>query len=129
MKSYRDLDIYKQAFELSIHIRIKTLELPNPDRYEVGSQLRRSSQSIKDNIVEGYGRRRYKSDFIKFLVYSYSSLLESLSQCEFLNIIHPNNEWDKISIELDILGARINKFIKFVETNWKTERSDETTDN
>lgn len=103
--------------------------MPNPDRYEVGSQLRRSSQSIKDNIVEGYGSRRYKSDFIKFLAYSYSSLLESLSQCEFLNIIYPNNEWDKISVELDILGAKINKFIKFVESNWNTERLDEATDN
>lgn len=129
MKSYRDLDIYKQAFDLSIRIRIKTIELPNPDRYEVGSQLRRSSQTIKDTIVEGYGRRRYKSDFIKYLVYSHSSLLESLSQCEFLNAIYPNDEWDNLCKELDFLGARINKFIKFVEINWNTEKINEPTDN
>lgn len=64
--------IYQSAFNLAVRIRNKTLELPNPDKYEVGSQLRRSSQTIKDTIVEGYGRRKYKSDFIKYLVYSHS---------------------------------------------------------
>ena len=33
--------------------------------YELGSQLRRSSDSVVYNIVEGYGRRKYKADFIR----------------------------------------------------------------
>jgi len=122
MKSYKDLEIYISAFNLAVRIRNKTLELPNPDKYEVGSQLRRSSQTIKDTIVEGYGRRRYKSDFIKFLVYSHSSLLESLSQVEFLNSIYPNKGWDDISKELNTLGAQIYRFIQYVEKNWETNR-------
>ncbi|HSV77131.1 MAG TPA: four helix bundle protein, partial [Bacteroidales bacterium] len=69
-KSYKDLEIYQMAFDLAIKIREKSLKLPHPDRYEVGGQIRRSTQTIKDAIVEGYGRRRYKSDFIKFLIYS-----------------------------------------------------------
>ncbi|MCX6171922.1 MAG: four helix bundle protein [Flavobacterium sp.] len=48
-----------------------SLLLPKYELYELGSQLRRSSDSIVTNIVEGYGRKRYKSDFIKFLVYSH----------------------------------------------------------
>jgi four helix bundle protein len=32
-----------------------------------GSQIRRSGKSIRSNIVEGYGRRRYKMDYIRFL--------------------------------------------------------------
>ena len=122
MKSYKDLDIYKLAFDLAIRIRSKTLELPNPDKFEVGSQLRRSSQTIKDTIAEGYGRRRYKSDFIKFLVYSHSSLLESTTQAEFLHSIYPNKGWDCIVNELDTLGAKIYRFIEFVEHKWKTEK-------
>ncbi|RPH29853.1 MAG: four helix bundle protein [Bacteroidales bacterium] len=122
MKSYKDLEIYQKAFNLSIRIRNKTLELPNPDKYEVGSQLRRSSQTIKDTIVEGYGRRRYKPDFIKYLVYSHSSLLESQSQVDFLNSIYSKDSWDEISKELDILGAQIYRFIQFVEKDWKTNR-------
>ena len=34
-------------------------------------------KSVKANIVERYGRRRYKQDFIRLLVYPFSSLLET----------------------------------------------------
>ncbi len=122
MKSYKDLDIYKLAFELAIRIRLKTLELPTPDKFEVGSQLRRSSQSIKDTMVEGYGRRRYKPDFIKYLVYSHSSLLESTTQVEFLHSLYPNEGWNIIVNELDALGAKIYKFFEFVEHKWESEK-------
>ena len=57
MKSYRDLDVYKLAYQLAIEVHQMTLSLPKYEMYEQGSQLRRSSKSIKDNIVEGYGRK------------------------------------------------------------------------
>lgn len=120
MKSYKDLEIYLIAFELSLRIREKTLKLEHPDRFEVGGQIRRSSQGIKDAIVEGYGRRRYKADFVKFLTYSHASLFEAMSQAEFLNRIYMNDGWDEIVNELDSLGSKIYAFIKYVEGNWKT---------
>ena len=120
MKSYKDLEIYKQAFDLAVQIYFLTIKLPNPDKFETGSQIRRSSQSIKDNIVEGYGRRRYKADFIKFLVYSHASLLEATSQAEFLNAIHPETVWTEIVAELNKLGIKIHNFIDYVENHWKT---------
>lgn len=125
MKSYKDLDIYKSAFDLAIRIRFKTLELPNHDKYEVGSQLRRSSQTIKDTIVEGYGRRRYKADFIKYLIYSHASLLESISQTAFLHSIYPKDGWDIIANELNSLGAKIFRFIEYVEKKWETDTKDQ----
>ena len=120
MKSYKDLEIYTQTFDLSVRIYFKTIKLPNPDKFETGSQIRRSSQSIKDNIVEGYGRRRYKADFIKFLVYSHASLLESTSQAEFLNAVHPDTGWKEIEEELNKTGVKIHNFIGYVEAHWKT---------
>jgi hypothetical protein len=53
MKSYHDLEIYTLAFDLSVRIRKATLALPNPDKYEVGGQLRRSSQTIKEQLLRG----------------------------------------------------------------------------
>jgi four helix bundle protein len=47
-----------------------SLKLPKHELYELGSQLRRSSDSVTTNIVEGYGRKRYKADFIKFLTFT-----------------------------------------------------------
>ena len=120
MKSYKDIDIYDLAFRLAIRIYRLSLELPHPDRFETGSQIRRSSQSVKDNIVEGYGRKRYKADFIKFLVANHSSCLEATSQAEFLAEVHPESEWNNIAIELDKTGIKIYNFITYVEKNWKT---------
>lgn len=120
MKSYEDLDIYKLAFDLAVRVYQLSIQLPNPDKFETGSQIRRSSQSIKDNIVEGYGRKRYKADFVKFLVYAHASLLEACSQAKFLAAIHPDSGWETIHFELDMLGIKINNFIIYVEKNWKS---------
>lgn len=122
MKSYKDLEIYTISFDLALRIRELTLKLESHDKYEVGSQIRRSSQRIKDTIVEGYGRRRYKADFIKFLIYSYSSQLDAKSQAEFLFKVTNNNNWNKIEIELDALGIKIHNFIKYVDENWISKK-------
>lgn len=122
MKSYKDLEIYQMVFQLSVDIYKLTMKLPSHDKYEAGGQIRRSSQSIKDTLVEGYGRRIYKADFIKFLYYSHASLLESTSQAEFLDTIHPNSGWIEITERLNILGIKISNFIIYAERNWKSDR-------
>lgn len=78
MSGYKSLKIYQRSYELAIKIHHASLKLPKFELYEQGSQIRRSSKSIKDNIAEGYGRRRYKADYVKFLVYAQSSCDECL---------------------------------------------------
>ena len=56
--NYKDLEIWQIAKEFSIEVHKMTLTLPKFEMYEEGSQIRRSSKSIRSNIVEGYGRRR-----------------------------------------------------------------------
>ena len=70
MASYRDLDIYKLSYELAIKIHKMSLKLPKYEMYEEGSQIRRSSKGITSCIVEGYGRKKYKAEFVKFLIYA-----------------------------------------------------------
>ena len=77
MSSYQDLDIYKISLDLFYEIHAGSLLLPKYEMYELGSQVRRSADSVNSNIVEGYGRNRYKADFIRFLIFSHSSCLET----------------------------------------------------
>ncbi len=50
--NYKDLEIWKLAREIVIEIHKMSLnELPKFEMYEVGSQIRRSSKSVKSNIV------------------------------------------------------------------------------
>ena len=72
MASYKDLEIYKLSYDLAIKIHKMSLELPKYEMYEEGSQIRRSSKGITSCIVEGYGRKKYKAEFVKFLIYAHS---------------------------------------------------------
>tara|TARA_R110002020_G_C16175347_1_gene764373 strand:- start:375 stop:743 length:369 start_codon:yes stop_codon:yes gene_type:complete len=121
MKSYLDLEIYKISFDLFFKAHNFSMKLPKYELYELGSQLRRSADSVNSNIVEGYGRRRYKNDFIKFLVYSHSSNLETINHLKKLEILYPDldGSTDGLSKEYDLLGIKIANFILYVEKNWK----------
>jgi four helix bundle protein len=84
-------------------------------------EIRRSSKSIKDQIAEGYGRRRYKAEYIKFLIYSHSSCDECLSQLEMLVALYPEYpEFPSLLDDYAILGRKINSYIDYVENNWRT---------
>lgn len=119
MKSYRDLEIYQTSYKLAISVHNMTMTLPKYEMYEQGSQVRRSTKSIKDNIVEGYGRNRYKNEFIRFLVYAHSSCDEATSQLTMINEIHFESKGlTELISEYEILGRKINKFIDYVEKHW-----------
>ncbi|CAM3441262.1 four helix bundle protein [Aequorivita lipolytica] len=120
MKSYKDLDIYNLAFQFSIEVHHVSLKMPKFELYEQGSQVRRSAKSVKDNIIEGYGRRNYKQDFIKFLTYSQASLLECKGQLETIQELYDIPEVPEVITKYDGLGAKIFTFTQYVEKNWKT---------
>jgi four helix bundle protein len=121
MSSYKELEIYKLAYELALKVHDLSLQLPKYELYEQGSQIRRSSKSIKDQIAEGYGRRRYKADFIKFLIYSQASNDECLNQISTIIDLYPDKKgWDDLYKEYEILGKKLNKFIQYVESSWRT---------
>ena len=113
MKSYRDLDIYKESKRLAIEIHKISLKLPKHEMYEEGSQIRRSSKSVTSMIVEVYGRGRYKADFIKYLVYSQSECDETIVHLDFLfetGSLNDKAKFDELSEGYNSLSKRINKF-------------------
>src|SRR5207248_720147 len=102
-----------------IGVHRMTLErLPKFEMYEEGSQIRRSAKSIRSNIVEGYGRRRYKQEFIRFLTYSHASCSETIDHLEILQetgSLTDEAVFARLHDQLDQLGAKLNRFIQGVE--------------
>ena len=120
MKSFKHLEIYKLAKKLAISIHHYSLRLPKYELYETGGQIRRSTKSVVFNIAEGYGRRRYKDEYIRYLIFSQASCDEAYAQVELLLELYPDVKTpDNIIDEYDMLGRKINKFIQYVENNWK----------
>jgi len=86
MASYEDSGVYKLAKQMAVEIHRMTLsELPKFEMYEQGSQIRRSSKSIVANLVEGYGRRQYKAEYVKFLTYAIASCDETKAHLDLLH--------------------------------------------
>ena len=115
------MDIYKESKRLAIEIHKISLTLPKHEMYEEGSQIRRSSKSVTSMIVEGYGRGRYKADFIKYLVYSQSECDETIVHLDFLfetGSLNDKAKFDELSEGYNSLSKRINKFTQWVEDNW-----------
>ena len=117
--SYKNLEIWQLARELVIDIHRMTFhKLPKFEMYEEGNQIRRSSKSVRLTIVEGYGRRRYKQEFIKFLVYAIGSNDETTDHLDTLfetESLTDKKLYQDLSERLDKLGRKLNLFIKSVE--------------
>ena len=122
--SYRDLYIWQESRELVVLIHgITVTQLPKFEMYEEGAQIRRSMKSVKSNIVEGYGRRRYKQDYIRFLVYAHSSCDETRDHWETLfdtGSFQDKERYDQISFRLENLSKSIYRFIHGVERDHMT---------
>ena len=122
--SYRQLDVWKLAREASNSIhRMSVTQLPKFELYETGSQIRRSSKSVRSNIVEGYGRRRYKAEFVRFLVFAIASNDETMDHLESLyetGSLQDEVQFKQLRSQLDELGRKLNRFVASVESAHRT---------
>ena len=127
--SYKNLEIWQLAKEVSVEIHRMTFEcLSKFERFEEGSQIRRSSKSVRTNIVEGYGRRRYKQDFIRFLTYAHASCDETIDHLETLHetgSLNDNALFTRLVETLNRLGGKVNLFIQSVESQHLSVREEQ----
>ena len=124
--SYKNLEIYQIAHKLAVGIHKITInELPKFELYEEGNQIRRSSKSIPANIVEGFGLRRYKNEFIKYLTFAHASCDETREHLELLfetGSLQNKELFENFLKEYEILSRKINSFISAIEFGHKSRR-------
>ena len=77
VKSFRELEVYKLAREISKEIYIMTKVFPIEERYSLTDQIRRSSRSVGAQIAEAWGKRKYEMHFISKLTDADSEQLET----------------------------------------------------
>ena len=67
IKSVRDLEVYKLAFDAAMEIFEISKNFPKEETYSLTNQMRKSSRSVCVNLSEGWRKRRYKAVFINKL--------------------------------------------------------------
>ena len=116
--SYKNLETWKMAKELSVDIHKMSLTLPKFEQFAEAQQLRRSSKTVRSTIVEGYGRRYYKTEFVKYIIYALSSNNETID--------HPETRYETRSLSnkdifndlhkrLETLGRKLNNFLQSIQ--------------
>jgi len=83
IKTHRDLDVYKESFELAMQIFHESKSFPKEERYSLTDQVRRSSRSICANLAEAWRKRRYEASFISKLSDAEAEAAETQVWIEF----------------------------------------------
>jgi four helix bundle protein len=124
--NYRDLEVWQLARSLVVAIHDMTLtKLPKFEAFEEASQIRRAIKSVKSCIVEGYGRRRYKQEFVRFLTYALASCDETADHLDTL-VVTGSLKDDAIARDigsrLEELSRRLNLFLQSVDRSHRSEK-------
>ena len=113
VKSFRELDVYKLAREMSKEIFMLSKGFPVEERYSLTDQIRRSSRSVGAQIAEAWGKRKFERHFISKLTDSDAEQLETqhwletAHECQYLN----NNETDILLKKCESIGKMIQSMI------------------
>ena len=83
IKSHRELEVYRMAFEAAMSIFELTKRFPIEERYSLTDQIRRSSRSVCANIAEAWRKRRYEAAFVSKLNDAEAESAETQTWLEF----------------------------------------------
>jgi four helix bundle protein len=89
-QSFRDLQVWQRAIQLSVAIYCLTKDFPREDLYGLTSQIRRAAVSVPSNIAEGQGRLSI-GEFRQFLGIARGSNFELQTQLEIARALEMGN--------------------------------------
>lgn len=115
--NFRQLTVYKKAFKLAMDIFSVSKKFPNEEKYDLTSQIRRSSRSVCSSIGEAYRKRKYPAHFVSKT--SDADMENSETQvwldfakaCEYIN----QKEFDDLLFQSEEVGKLLNHMISFPE--------------
>ena len=122
---FRELTVYKIAFEQAMCIFHISKNFPKEEKYSLTDQIRRSSRSVCANIGEAYRKRRYPAHFISKLSDSDMENTETevwinfALKCDYIN----QHEYTDLIKKCSEIGKLLNYMMhspqKFLPSNKK----------
>jgi four helix bundle protein len=110
ISSFKDLRVYKLAFELQQEIFQISKTFPAEERYALTDQIRRASRSIGANLAEAWQKRRYIAHFVSKLTDADGEQAELVEYSRHVRL-RPR-ESSRIGQMLGTMMAKPEKFCK-----------------
>lgn len=117
IKSFLDLDVYKESFALSNEIEEIVKAFPKSEKFLLTDQMRRASRAIPALIAEGYAKRETLLVFKKFLREGIGEANEMINHIAFAKV--RNYITREKSEELIERYHRVGKKLSRLKDNWK----------
>jgi four helix bundle protein len=111
--SWKDLDAYKNSFELQQEIFDHSKSWPKGETYSLIDQIRRSSRTVGSNITEAWAKRRYPAHFISKLTHADGELQETLhwlasaEACRYIDSAASS----KLQSQAETIGKQLGRMI------------------
>lgn len=118
IKSFLDLDVYKESFQLSIEIDDVLKSYPISEKYLLVDQMRRASRSIPAQIAEGYARRESLKDFQRYLrdcVGEANEMINHLALSKHKGYIKKAGYGDELIERYHLVGKKLSN----LKNNWQ----------
>lgn len=112
--SFEKLDVYQLARKFRVDIKKLTFSFPSDEKFELTSQIRRSSSSIATNLAEGSGRASLK-DQAYFTNISFSSSLETIDHLTYsLDMGYiVMDHYSDLRLRMDGIIQKLNSLYKY----------------
>ncbi|WP_367757258.1 four helix bundle protein [Flavobacterium sp. WC2430] len=119
--SFEKLEVYQLARKFKIDIKLMSQGFPKEERFDLISQINRSSASISANLAEGSGRSS-NFDQAHFTNMSYSTALETIDHLNTaLDMKYINEDrYTELRIKLDAILNKLNSLYKYQINNKET---------
>jgi four helix bundle protein len=117
IRSFRDLRVYQEAFDLQQEIFKISKKWPSEEKYALTDQARRSSRSIGANIAESWAKRAYPAHFVSKLTDADGELqetshwLSTAVACEYLS----ESQKSDLQARIDQIGKGLGKMMSMPE--------------
>src|SRR5437870_4474573 len=115
-QTFEDLEVYKAAREFRKGMYAVNRRLPDFEKYELASQIRRAAVSLTNNMAEGHGRFHYP-DQIRFFLHSRGSLQElvdDLNVCLDENYLS-SDEVAKLKEQSRAVLNLVNGYLRYLQ--------------
>ena len=112
--SFRDLTVYKKAFDLAMRIFEITKKFPSEEKFELTDQIRRSSRAVCRAIGEGYRKRQYPKHFSSKM--SDADMENTETQVSLDFALHcryiSNEEYEELLCDSEEVGRMLNHMVE-----------------
>ena len=114
IRHFRDLDVYKRAFDAAMEIFELTKGFPPEERFSMVDQIRRASRSVCTNVAEGWRKRCYPPVFRNKLTDAMQEASETQCWLEFARACRyiSNEVFGRLDTEYEEILAMLNAMEK-----------------